>query len=291
MSIFTRIINCVAAAVLAVAILPGGAAKADPGSNYYAAAQTDWVQANPNVMQWQWKPGTDYWKVELRLKCPSVYPAESSIDQVTSIIKGTSGPSWRAYQDSIDSYSDGPGVVDFDYPGGVGETGFHTPDYNGTFTFAALSDQFDENYGGTRCFYKYVFYNHDNCCIKHSAAHQQPVRLTGTAIYLHHIGPANDDPMESCSNCPEGSPDHYWLSPDKQVYQPWRVDAQVSCSTHDGWVWIQIRNSNTGNAFLDKELTHQDVWQLGNRTFQGQVYVEVYSFNCDFYEMWLSSDY
>lgn len=141
-------------------------ASADPGPNYTIASTTDWVLASNTVTRWSWTPGADYWKVEVRVKCPSVYPAQSDVTIALSIIKG-SGPSWRAYEDTVDSYYDGPGTVDLDYPGGEGVAGFHTPDYDGPFIFAVYPEYFHENNGGTRCSYRLAFYNKIRTFPKH----------------------------------------------------------------------------------------------------------------------------
>lgn len=145
------------ALTLTLAAPPAGA---DSGSNYEVQFQTDWQTAgDPNtghVIVVDFKPATNYWKVGVRGRCNTdPYFASEGID--LNLAKEPFTSSWRFYGPmGLDNGT--AGVVEWTYPGPAGESGFHTPDYNGYFRATVWTQAWTT--GTPRCEFKFVIYSH-----------------------------------------------------------------------------------------------------------------------------------
>lgn len=149
--------------------LVSGAASADPGSNYAFASQSAWVSAGnadfntgAHLIITYFDPTTDYWKAEVRTRCLNAeYYHEWARELVyTEIEKYPYTDRWQAFSDSQDSWDDGPGPIDHDYPGGAGVPGFHTPNYGNFFEFTLTTPDWAKFASTRQCEFRVVFYNH-----------------------------------------------------------------------------------------------------------------------------------
>lgn len=142
-------------------------ARADVGPHYVLAAETGWVDAGDDdhlshIIYAGFNPLASNWKMETRTRCDDGL-GTSDEWVTTEIYKGNdlSYP-WRSYT-AIDSSDDPtPGVTDHPYPGGIGEDGFNTPNFNGEFDILITTPQWSVH-GSTqpRCEFRAAFYDHE----------------------------------------------------------------------------------------------------------------------------------